>query len=421
MTDVLFARAQMGTTLAFHIVFAAIGVAMPLMMLIAEWRWHRTHDAEYLALARTWATGTAIFFAVGAVSGTVLSFELGLLFPGFMQFAGPVVGVPFSLEAIAFFTEAVCLGLYLYGWDRLSARAHLLAGAGVAVSGLASAVFVTLVNAWMNTPRGFLTDATGKIIAIDHAVALTTPAGLHETVHMALAAYLSTGLVVAALHAAMLRRRSSTFHHKALAISLAVVVPCALLQPLVGHFAGQRVAELQPVKLAAMEGIEKTTAHAPLTIGPIEIPDLVSILAYDDPDAVVLGLDQVPVQDRPPSVTAIAFDAMVALGMAIGAYGLWVAIVYMRRKRLPASRRFLLATVLLGPAGMLAMEAGWCVTELGRQPWVVYNIQRTAAAATPAPGLAVPFAVFAAVYALLAVVVVLALRRHVRAAEEPAP
>jgi cytochrome d ubiquinol oxidase subunit I len=417
VTDVDFARAQMAMSLAFHIVFAAVGVAMPLMMVIAEWRWRRTRDAEYLVLARRWAKGTAIFFAVGAVSGTVLSFELGLLFPGFMQFAGAVVGIPFSLESIAFFAEAVFLGLYLYGWERLSSRAHILAGVGVAVSGLASAVFVTIVNAWMNTPRGFLTDKAGAIVSVDHAAALTNPAVWHETVHMAVAAYLSTALAVAAIHAAVLHRRPSTFHRKALGIALAIAVPTALVQPLVGHLSGQRVAELQPIKLAAMESIATTTAHAPLVIGPIEIPGLLSLLAYNDPDAVVLGLDQVPVPERPPAITAVAFVVMVGLGSAAAAYALWPAITLIRRRRWPSSRKFLLATALLGPAGMIAMEAGWSVTELGRQPWVVYGIQRTDASATPMPGMVVPFVVFSAVYALLAMLVIVALRREVRATE----
>lgn len=418
MTDVDLARAQMALSLAFHIVFAAIGIAMPLMMLVSEWLWKRTGESEYLALAKRWSKGTAIFFAVGAVSGTVLSFELGLLFPGFMRHAGAVIGVPFSLESVAFFTEAVCLAIYLYGWDRLSTRAHLLAGVGVAVSGLASAVFVTIVNAWMNTPTGFQLNDHGEIVAVDHAVAMTNPAALHEVVHMALAAYLATGLGVAAIHAAMLRRRPTGFHRRALGIALAVVVPTALVQPLVGHFAAQRVAELQPMKFAAMEGLAATGPGAALTLGPLEIPGLLSLLAHNDPDAVVIGLDQFPPADHPHEITAWSFDVMVVLGSLAALYAAWVALVYLRRRRLPSSRRFLLVTMLLGPAGVIAMEAGWFVTEVGRQPWVVYGVLRTKESATPMPGLLGPFLVFSAVYVLLAALVVVAFRRQLHMARE---
>jgi cytochrome d ubiquinol oxidase subunit I len=347
----------------------------------------------------------------------VLSFELGLLFPRFMELSGPVIGVPFSLESIAFFIEAVCLGLYLYGWERLSRRAHVLAGVGVAVSGLASAVFVTIVNAWMNTPRGFALDASGTIVKVDLGEAMTAPAALHETIHMALAAYAATAIAVAAIHAMMLRRAPSTFHHKAFSIALAVAVPCSLAQPIVGHFAAQRVAELQPLKLAAMEDLETTQRFAPITLGPLSIPGGLSFLAHDDPSALVIGLDQFPAADHPHSSVAVAFDVMVVLGTALAAHALIALTVRVRRRHWPSSRGFLLATMLLGPAGVIAMEAGWIVTEVGRQPWVVYDVQRTSEAVTPMPGLIVPFVTFSIVYVLLSCVVVVAMRRMVKASE----
>ncbi|MDB4892070.1 MAG: cytochrome bd ubiquinol oxidase subunit, partial [Gemmatimonadetes bacterium] len=228
MNDLLAARTQMAISLGFHIVFAEIGIAMPLMMLVAEWRWLRTRDRAYLYLAQRWAKGTAILFAIGAVSGTVLSFELGLLWPGFMRFAGPLIGMPFSLEGFAFFLEAIFLGIYLYGWDRVSQRAHLAAGAVVAASGAASAVFVVMVNAWMNTPTGFRLSADGKLLDIDPIAAMQSPAAFQQALHMLLAAYAATGLAVAGIHAWMLLRGSTSgFHRRALVVALCVGAPAA--------------------------------------------------------------------------------------------------------------------------------------------------------------------------------------------------
>src|SRR4051812_8762831 len=229
MTDLLAARLQMAISLGFHIVFAEIGIAMPLLMVIAEWRWRRTGDPGYLQLAKRWATGTAVLFAVGAVSGTVLSFELGLLWPRFMEFAGPIIGIPFSLEGFAFFTEAIFLGIYLYGWDRISAPAHLAAGVVVAVSGAASAVFVVMVNAWMNTPTGFRV-AGGRLLSVDPIAGMTNPSTLQQALHMLIAAYAATGLAVAGVHAFMLlRNRESIFHRHALTLALLVGAPAAVL------------------------------------------------------------------------------------------------------------------------------------------------------------------------------------------------
>lgn len=415
--DVLFARGQMAYSLAFHIVFAAVGIAMPLLMVIAELAWRRTGQAEYLALAKRWAKGTAVFFAIGAVSGTALSFELGLLFPTFMRHAGALVGLPFSLEGFAFFTEAIFLGVYLYGRDRVPAWAHVGSGVVVAVSGVASAAFVTLVNAWMNAPRGF-TVADGKLVDLDPVAALASPFALHEVVHTILASYLAVTLAVAAIHAfQLLRGRSAAFHTRALAIALAVTIPTALLQPFVGHHAGQVVAAHQPMKLAAIEGLERTQARAPLTVGPIAIPGLLSWMAFGDADAVVKGLDEVPPADRPPAIVRPAFQVMVALGTAAAGYALLSAIWWARRRRLPDARWWRWATVALGPCGLIATEAGWVVTEVGRQPWTITGFLRTADAVTPVGGLWLPFVGFAAIYVGLAIVCAVILVRQVRAVD----
>jgi cytochrome d ubiquinol oxidase subunit I len=418
VSDVLYARWQMGVSLAFHIVFAAIGMAMPLLMVLAERRARRRDDAEYLELAKRWAKGTAVLFAVGVVSGTVLSFELGLLFPGFMKHAGPIVGFPFSMEGFAFFTEAIFLGLYLYGWDRLSPRLHVAAGFVVALSGLLSAVFVTFVNAWMNAPRGFRVEGAGetlRLVDIDPWGALRSPFAAHEILHMVLAAYMATGLAVAGIHAwGLLRGRRPSFHRKALGLALAMVVPTSLAQPLVGHWAGQVVAEHQPMKLAALEQHQKTMAWAPITIGPIEIPGALSLLAKNRPSAVVVGLEEFPRADWPHPVVRPAFQGMVAIGTAVAGLCALAIFVRLRKKRWPEHRRFLQALVVATPLGFVAIELGWIVTEVGRQPWTVYNVLRTVETVTPMPGLVVPFVTFTVVYVGLALACVAVLRHHIR-------
>lgn len=417
-SDVLFARGQMAYSLGFHIIFAAIGIAMPLLMVAAEIMWRRTGKPEYLDLARRWARGTAVFFAIGAVSGTVLSFELGLLFPGFMELAGPFVGMPFSLEGIAFFTEAIFLGLYLYGWDRLRPAVHIGCGLVVALSGALSAVFVTLVNAWMNAPVGFRLEG-GELVDIDPIAALGSPFAFHEITHGLVAAYMATATAVAAIHAwGLLRRPDSRLHAAALRLAVAMVIPCALIQPILGHVAGQAVAEHQPLKLAAMEGLEETTAGAPAHLGPIPIPGGLSLLAHNDPDAVVRGLEEFPAADRPHPVVAIAFQVMVLLGMAAAAWAAGTLAFLVLRRRLPRSRRWRWLTITLGPAGAIALEAGWVVTEVGRQPWAVYGVLRTTDSVTPVTGLWLPFTLFAIIYVGLAVVATLILVRQVRQTTE---
>ena len=269
MNDLLAARSQMGMSLAFHIIFAVVGIGMPMLMVVAERRWLATGDQMYLELAKRWSKGTAIMFAVGAVSGTVLSFELGLLWPTFMEFAGPIFGMPFSLEGFAFFVESIFLGIYLYGWDRLSGRAHLWAGIVVALSGALSGIFVVIANAWMNTPTGF-TMADGRPVGIDPVAAILNPAALTQTIHMTLAAYAATGFAVAGIHAVLLLRKPmNTFHRHALAVSLLVGGPAALLQPLSGDRSAKMVTKHQPAKLAAMEAHFRTESGAPLIIGGI--------------------------------------------------------------------------------------------------------------------------------------------------------
>ena len=439
MDNLLAARSQMAMSLAFHIIFAAIGIAMPLLMVIAEWKWLRSKDEIYLMLAQRWAKGTAILFAVGAVSGTVLSFELGLLWPHFMGYAGSIIGMPFSLEGFAFFTEAIFLGIYLYGWKRIPAPAHLFAGAMVAISGALSGIFVVIANAWMNAPTGFrLVD--GKPVDIDPIAAMLNQAALPQTIHMTLAAYAATGFVVAGIHAFMLRRDpDNRFHKAALAIALAVGGVSAILQPLSGDFLAKRVAITQPVKLAAFEGQFETETSAPLRIGgvpdegarvtryAIEVPYALSVLAYGDPNAVVKGLNDFPADQHPPvAIVHIAFQIMVACGVAMMLVALWGSWRYLRGRRRNQnwlnSKWFLRVLVGAAPLGFIAIETGWTVTEVGRQPWIIYGVMRTSEAVTPMPGLIVPFITFTVLYIFLALVTVFLLLRQVAASpRDPEP
>jgi cytochrome d ubiquinol oxidase subunit I len=427
MSDLLAARTQMALSLGFHIVFAEIGIAMPVMMILAEWRWARSGDAVHLQLAKRWAKGTAILFAVGAVSGTVLSFELGLLWPRFMELAGPIIGLPFSLEGFAFFTEAIFLGVYLYGWDRISTRAHLASGAIVALSGAASAVFVVMVNAWMNTPTGLVMSGD-RVLRIDPIAGMFNPSTAQQALHMVLAAYAATGLAVAGIHAGLLvRRPSSPLHRAALSIALAVGAPAAVLQPVSGDFSARTVAQWQPAKLAALEGQFHTEVGAPLRIGgwpderagrtrfAIEIPRGLSLLAFHDPNAEVRGLTAFPRDLWPPVAPVHAgFQVMVGLGTIMALVSLWALLSVTRRRDLASNRPLLRALAVIAPFGFIATEAGWTVTEVGRQPWVVQGVMRTADSVTPMPGLIVPMLTFTLLYLGLGAIVVALVRAMVR-------
>ncbi|MEG9437372.1 cytochrome ubiquinol oxidase subunit I [Edaphobacter sp. HDX4] len=427
MSDIFAARTQMAISLAFHIIFAVIGVALPPMMVLAEAMWLRTKDPVYLCLAKRWAKGTAILFAIGAVSGTVLSFEMGLLWPRFMGLAGAAIGMPFSLEGFAFFTEAIFLGIYLYGWRRASPAAHLFSGIVVAVSGLASAFFVCLVNGWMNTPTGFRL-LNGQFVDINVWKALRNPAGTPEAIHMILASYCAAGFATAGIHALLaLRSKPNQFHRRAIAIALALGGSAAVFQAVSGDALARVTAVNQPTKLAAMEGDFETRGGAPLRIGgipdvqtrqtkgAIEIPYGLSILAFHSPKAVVAGLDQTPRSDWPNVlVVHVAFQIMVAIGSLLALIGLvsgW--LVWKRRTAFTQSRVFLKVLVLCSPLGFIALEAGWVVTEAGRQPWIIYHIMKTSDAVTTMPGLPVTLILFTCLYLILSAVVIWLMSRHV--------
>lgn len=413
------ARAQMGLSLAFHIVFAAFGVGLPLLLVIADSLADRTGDERYRRLSRRMAKGTAILFAVGAVSGTVLSLELGLLWPEFMKRFGEVVGPLFALEGIAFFIEAIFLGIVLYGRERVSHAMHRFAGVMVALSGAASAGFVTVVNAFMNMPVPVQWE-NGRAF-LEHPLSVfSAPSAATQIVHVLLSSYAVTGFAMAAVHAALrLRGGDSDDHRVALNVALPVGAVAALLLPLSGDFSAKQVTRHQPWKLAAMEAHYTTTACAPLLVGGLpdeasrtvrfglEIPCGLSVLGKGSPSAVIAGLDETPAHERPQVTrTHLSFQVMVGAGSFLALLSLFALVHRLWRKRWPAQRWFLVALVGAGVAAPAAMEAGWLVTEFGRQPYVVRGLLTTAEAATTVEGLGPRLLLFAGLYVVLAVTVV---------------
>lgn len=419
MDTLLAARAQMEVSLGFHMIFAALGIGMPLLLLIAEGLWLKTGQLHYRELAHQWAKATALTFAVGAVSGTALSFELGLLWPNFMQYAGATIGSAFTLEGFAFFIEAIFLGLYLYGWDRLSPRAHFLAGIPIAVSGLVSGILVVAVNSWMQYPA---LDAAGQP-RMDPLAPFASPAWFHMSLHSSLSCYIATGFGAAGVYAVgLLRGRTDAYHRSALRIALGVAAVAAVLQPLSGDVSARAVAQLQPAKLAAMEALFETEQPAALVIGgwpdvdaqqvryAIRIPRALSFLAHHDLNAQVSGLDRVPRTDWPNvTITHLAFQIMVGCGFLLAFVGLWFWFVQWRKRA--TSRALLWMLLAVAPLGFVALEAGWIVTEVGRQPWVINGVMRTADAVTPVENVQLTFYSFCILYAVLGSALTLLLRR----------
>lgn len=433
----LEARQLQALSFAFHIPLVCFGVAFPALVVFVEWLGLRTGNPLYTQIAKRWSKVMIALFAVGVVTGTILSFELGLLWPNFMATFGDVFGLAFGLEGFSFFLEAIFIALYVYGWDRISPRRHLLLGIPVIITGITGSLMVIAVNAWMNNPSGFELRG-GEATDIDPWGALFGNSFLwHEMVHMYLAAYIVVGFLVAGAYAvAWMRGERSAYVRTALVVPLAAASLAAPIQIVVGDWAARTVAAEQPIKLAALEGLSKTTKGAPETIlgwydeadgdveYGIEIPKLLSLLAYHDPDATVQGLDTVPPDDRPPiNVVRIAFQTMVFIGTGLAALAAWFLIAWFRRRRLPQSRWFYRAVVAAGPLALVALIAGWVTTEVGRQPWVVYGVMRTEEAVTGADGILVGYATMAIVYLALTVATIWILRRIARSPheEEPAP
>lgn len=429
MEELFAARIQMAFTLGFHIILACFGVGLPVLMLAAEGLFLRTGDQIYKTLAQRWSKAFAVLFAVGAVSGTVLSFELGLLWPKFMGTFGSVISLPFTLEGFAFFLEAIFVGIYIYGWNKLSPAAHFLSGIPIAISGFASAWFVVTANSWMNSPQGFEW-IDGAVVNPDPIVAMFNPTTWAQTTHMILAAYIVSGFSVASFYAWRLLWHGSPqpashnptandtrYNQIAMSLGLILGAVCMPPQMAVGDWSAKVVAKTQPIKLAAMESHFKTEKGASLVIGGfpdmesqtvnygIKIPKLLSFLAYGDLNAEVKGLEEFPADEIPPvPVVHVAFQLMVGTGTLMMIYSVLALVRFLRnRDNFFAARWFLWATILTGPFAVIALETGWTVTEVGRQPWIVYGIMRTKDAVTDAPGINLIFFTTLLIYAILAV------------------
>ena len=414
-TELMAARWQMALSLGFHIVIACFGVALPAMIYVLHRRGLRHDDEDALALAHKWAKVSAVLFAVGAVTGTILSFEMGLLWPGLMSTFGDVIGLPFALEGIAFFLEAVFIAIYLYGWDRLPPKVHLRTLYPIMAAGAFGTFCILAVNAWMNAPTGFSLDAgTGEVVDVDPLAAMFNKAVWGQFAHMWVATFVVTGFLVASVYAVgMLKGRHDRRHRLGFIVPFAFASVAALTQPFIGHLIGQRLAEDQPSKLAAIELATETERRAPLVIGGayvdgevrygITVPLLGSLASTNSIDGEVPGLDEIPDELEPPvTITHLAFQTMVASSLTMIAIAGWF---WWRRRRTPdpfANRWMLRATVLAGGLSVLALEAGWTATEVGRQPWVVYEVMLTEDAVTSNQGIWVTLAVMIVVYASLA-------------------
>ena len=443
------ARMQMALSLGWHIVFSCLGVAFPAITVFAEWRAHRTGDPVMNELAHTWAKAMGVLFAAGAVSGTLLSFEMGILWPGLMNTYGEIYGFPFVLEGFSFFIEAIFVGVYLFGWKRMSPRAHMLSAFPMILAGMSGTFFVVAANAWLNKPVGFDVAPDGSLTNVSPVRGMFAPSMPPQVVHMWIAAYMVVGFLVASVYAVgLLRRRAGgtgpgdgapgdgghrdRYLRYGLLIPLTVGAVFAPIQIGVGDWIAKTVAENQPAKLAAMEGLYRTQAGAPLSLGGIyydnelhyslELPDGLSLLIHHDPSGVVTGLDAIPEQNQPPvNVVHLAYNTMVGAGSALLALGLAYGFAWWKRRSWLANRWFLRAVALSGVAAVAALETGWTTTEVGRQPWIVYGHLRTADAVSPAPGLFLGFYAVVVIYAALTVTTVFVLRRLANRHDVPAP
>ncbi len=433
-SNLLAAREQMAFTLGFHIVLSCLGVALPATILVANYIGLKKGDKDAIELAKRWSKAMAVTFAVGAVTGTVLSFEFGLLWPKFTERFGSVFGIAFAIEGIFFFLEAIFLAIYIYGWKRLSGWAHWWSGVPMVITGIGGAFSVVAANAWMNQPQGFTLDAAGKVVDTDAWKVLINPATGYEVPHMILAAYMVVGFLVASIYAVgMLRGRRDRLHRLGLLIPLTIGLIATPIQLFVGDTAARAVADHQPAKFAAMECIQETGTHQTEYVGgictsdgvkaAIPIPDLDSFLVGWSADTKVIGLNDIPEDERPPANTLLhlAFDTMVGIGSALLLLGVWLAFAWWKGREIPKTPWFLRAVAVSGAGAILALWCGWIVTEVGRQPWIVQGYMRTEEAVTDAGGIWFTFGLILILYAAIGTVAVMVLRRMSRRWREGRP
>ncbi|HET7417030.1 MAG TPA: cytochrome ubiquinol oxidase subunit I [Solirubrobacterales bacterium] len=422
-SNLLAAREQMAFTLAFHIVLSCLGVALPATMLVANYIGLKKNDEAAIELAKRWSKATAVTFAVGAVTGTVLSFEFGLLWPHFMDRFGAAFGVAFAIEGIFFFLEAIFIAIYIYGWKRLSGWAHFFSGVPIVITGIGGALSVVAANAWMNQPQGFTLDAAGKVTDVEPLKVLWNPATGYEVAHMILAAYMVVGFLVASIYAVgMLKGRRDRLHRLGLVIPLTIACIATPIQLFVGDTAARAVADDQPAKFAAMECIQETGTDQTEYVGgictedgvkgAIGIPGLDSFLVGWSTDTKVTGLNDIPDDEEPPAHTLLhlSFDTMVGIGSGLMLLALWFAFSWWRRRDIPQTPWFLRIVAISGGAAIVALWCGWIVTEVGRQPWIVQGYMRTSEAVTDAKGIWFSFGLVLLLYAGLGTAAVLVLR-----------
>ncbi|MGN6217279.1 MAG: cytochrome ubiquinol oxidase subunit I [Solirubrobacterales bacterium] len=426
-SNLLAAREQMAFTLGFHIVLACLGVALPATILVANYIGLKRGDEAAIELAKRWSKAMAVTFAVGAVTGTVLTFEFGLLWPHFEERFGAAFGVAFAVEGIFFFLEAIFLAVYIYGWRRLGGWAHFWSGVPMFVTGIGGAFSVVAANSWMNQPQGFTLDAAGKVTDVEPLRVLFNPATGYEVPHMILAAYMVVGFLVASIYAVgMLKGRRDRLHRLGLLIPLTIALIATPIQLFVGDTAARAVADHQPAKFAGMECIQESGPHQAEYIGgictsdgvkgAIRIPNLDSFLVGFSSHTHVTGLNDIPPDERPPVNTLLhlAFDTMVGIGTGLLLLGVWFAVAWWKRRDIPRTPWFLRIVAISGAAAILALWCGWIVTEVGRQPWIVQGYMRTSEAVTGAQGIWFTFAFVLLLYAAVGTIAVLVLRRMSR-------
>lgn len=427
MDDFIAARSQMAVSLGFHIIFACVGMVMPFMMAISHYKFLKSGNAVYKGLTKAWSKGVAILFATGAVSGTMLSFELGLLWPKFMEHAGPIFGMPFSLEGTAFFIEAIALGFFLYGWERLNKWFHWICGLIVGISGLASGILVVAANAWMNSPAGF-DYINGEYLNIDPIKAMFNEAWFPQAFHMTVAAFCATGFAVAGVHAYLiLKKRNVEFHTKAFRIAMGFALIGAFGAPLSGDIAAKSVTKRQPIKLAAMEAHFETEKGAAFVLGGIpdekkgevkysvKVPKVLSFLATGDFNGEVKGLNDFPRDLWPPvAVVHYSFQIMICFGVVMMLMGGIYLFSLYKKKEWMTKPWFLKMFFIATPFGYIALEAGWTVTEVGRQPWIIYGVMKTVDAVTPMYGIQYSFYFFTFIFVTLAMILAFLLSRQIK-------
>jgi cytochrome bd ubiquinol oxidase subunit I len=422
-SNLLAAREQMAFTLGFHIVLSCLGVALPATILVANYIGVKKGDEAAIELAKRWSKAMAVTFAVGAVTGTVLTFEFGLLWPYFEERFGAAFGIAFAIEGIFFFLEAIFLAVYIYGWKRLGGWAHFWSGVPMVITGIGGAFAVVAANSWMNQPQGFTLNAAGKVVDVEPLRVLFNPATGYEVPHMILAAYMVVGFLVASIYAVgMLKGRRDRLHRLGLLIPLTIGLIATPIQLFVGDTAAREVADHQPAKFAGVECIQETGGHQTEWVGGIctadgvklgvGLPDLDSFLVGFSADTKVIGLNDIPEDERPPANTLLhlAFDTMVGIGSGLLLLGLWFAWSWWKRRDIPATPWFLRIVALTGTAAIVALWCGWIVTEVGRQPWIVQGYMRTSEAVTEAGGIWFSFGLVLLLYAGLGTAAILVLR-----------